>query len=267
MRRGLDRPCVNPYHDKPWPEDQELAVLYLRIAVDAQAELARRRASLPMKRTAYRDMLRLEHAENRHAGITQYSQFGNFELKAVNGLWECRSQLSAKECLDLAKLLLALDQSRDSWEAKCDHQRLIDANANWESHLRVILDDWSGQNPYEWTKSEHFKLLIQLRILAIDLAIRAYQLDEGPLPATLRQLVPKYLDAIPTDPYGNAPLRYRVTKGGHTIYSVGPDGDDDAGRPVSNPPGEWDGDYTDSLLFPPPVPPPAPNTGTGSQQP
>jgi hypothetical protein len=45
-------------------------------------------------------------------------------------------------------------------------------------------------------------------------------------------LVPDWLPAVPIDPYSGVPLVYRPTSSGHQLYSVGPDGVDDGGRPM-----------------------------------
>lgn len=52
-------------------------------------------------------------------------------------------------------------------------------------------------------------------------ACKAYQRVEGKLPDDLSALVPKYLDAIPADPYDGKPFRYVSAKG--IVYSVGKD--------------------------------------------
>ncbi|MFO0900277.1 MAG: hypothetical protein U0836_22815 [Pirellulales bacterium] len=49
---------------------------------------------------------------------------------------------------------------------------------------------------------------VMLRLLAADLAVRAYFKDHGQLPETLDALVPEYLPAVPLDPYNDEPLRY-----------------------------------------------------------
>jgi len=72
----------------------------------------------------------------------------------------------------------------------------------------------------------------RVRTLLTALAGHSYRLNEGSLPARLDLLVPDYLDALPRDPFADAPLR-SVTKQGHlVIYSVGPDGADDGGEDV-----------------------------------
>lgn len=75
-------------------------------------------------------------------------------------------------------------------------------------------------------------------LLLVKLALRAYYLSRGTYPATTYQLEREgFLYEDPADPfaptYGN-PFHYRKTKTGYLLYSVGPDGKDDGGRPINN---------------------------------
>jgi hypothetical protein len=63
----------------------------------------------------------------------------------------------------------------------------------------------------------------------VAVAMTRYRLDQGALPSKLDELVPKYLDAIPVDPFDGHPLRLAVKDNQWIIYSVGPDGVDDGG--------------------------------------
>lgn len=56
-------------------------------------------------------------------------------------------------------------------------------------------------------------LLAARRAAALKLAARLYEAETGSLPASLNALVPKYLPAVPEDPFDNKPFRYRVSKG------------------------------------------------------
>jgi hypothetical protein len=237
------------------------------VAASAEDELARRSGSLPRKLAANLDTLRLAHADVQGAGITQDTNYGHAERPAVLSLWECRTQLSAVECIELAKNLYELDKRRESWETRARLQRVIDANKNWESHLQVILADWSGSNSYLWTKDGLFDFMSRLRVLIVELGVRAFWLQQGRLPNSLQELVPDFLPGIPEDPYGVGAIKYRITDEGYVIYSVGYDGDDDGGRRLQSSSVDWDGDYTDSLFFPPPVAAPAAPVGTPAQQP
>ena len=65
------------------------------------------------------------------------------------------------------------------------------------------------------------------------LAVRLYQAEhDGRPPARLSDLVPRYLDAVPMDPFtgDREPLKYRLgTDGTWSVYAVGPNGLDDGG--------------------------------------
>jgi len=60
----------------------------------------------------------------------------------------------------------------------------------------------------------------QIRVTLVSLAIRRARLDGMPLPAGLEELVPKYLSAIPTDPFTGELIRYRIDETGCSIYSA-----------------------------------------------
>ncbi len=65
------------------------------------------------------------------------------------------------------------------------------------------------------------------------LALRAYRLDHGAYPAALSALAPNYLKAVPDDPFAlSGPLRYKNLGSKYLLYSVGPDGKDDGGKPI-----------------------------------
>ena len=61
------------------------------------------------------------------------------------------------------------------------------------------------------------------------LHVERYRLQEGVLPTSLGDLVPKYLEEVPLDPYGGAALRYRAVGQSYVVYSVGSDGIDQGG--------------------------------------
>jgi len=69
------------------------------------------------------------------------------------------------------------------------------------------------------------------RLATVALAVRLYAADhQDALPASLDDLVPAYLPAIPIDPMSGSPLRYKSDP--PRVYSVGDDGVDDGGVPV-----------------------------------
>jgi hypothetical protein len=67
------------------------------------------------------------------------------------------------------------------------------------------------------------------RIVETQLAERAYQARYGAPPTSLAGLVPAYLPAVPSDPFGGGALVYRRVGHRALIYCRGFDGDDDGG--------------------------------------
>ncbi|MFO0878309.1 MAG: hypothetical protein U0840_13260 [Gemmataceae bacterium] len=55
--------------------------------------------------------------------------------------------------------------------------------------------------------------LARLEASRLKVALRQYQVDQGQLPRTLNELVPKYLPAVPLDPGDQQPFRYRISPG------------------------------------------------------
>ncbi|MCW3054953.1 MAG: hypothetical protein JWN14_4123 [Chthonomonadales bacterium] len=73
-------------------------------------------------------------------------------------------------------------------------------------------------------------------ILLVALALQAYHLDHGRYPASLAELAPAYLKKLPNDPFAMQGSFGYVGKGStYTLYSVGPDGKDDGGKPIDDP--------------------------------
>jgi hypothetical protein len=67
----------------------------------------------------------------------------------------------------------------------------------------------------------------QLQATRVILALRAYQLAHGSLPADLNALVPEFLDKVPVDDFDGQPLRYSPER--KIVYSVGNNLKDDGG--------------------------------------
>lgn len=75
-------------------------------------------------------------------------------------------------------------------------------------------------------------LIDMARILTVRVAlsVERYRRATGQLPGQLGDLVPRYLDCVPPDPFDGRPLRYTKLEKGYVIYSVGTDGEDNGGR-------------------------------------
>ena len=70
-----------------------------------------------------------------------------------------------------------------------------------------------------------------LAVISLTLAKR----QTGSYPASLSELTPTLLPAVPLDIFDGAPLRYALVNESPVLYSVGVDRKDDGGRPPKNP--------------------------------
>src|SRR5207253_10776096 len=82
------------------------------------------------------------------------------------------------------------------------------------------------------------KMQAENALLAILFALRAYKMEHGAYPKTLTQIAGdgKYLKKVPRDPfefgtYASMPVYKRVGDK-YLLYSVGPDGKDNGGKPI-----------------------------------
>jgi hypothetical protein len=74
------------------------------------------------------------------------------------------------------------------------------------------------------------RTLAELRCATVALAAERFLQAEHRRPERPEDLVPRYLTAVPVDPFDGQPLRWRRLPDGLVIYSVGPDHKDDGGN-------------------------------------
>ena len=78
--------------------------------------------------------------------------------------------------------------------------------------------------------SRQLRTVAQIETTKAALGLERYRLANGMLPDALAELVPRYFEEIPPDPFDGRPLRYKQVEGGFVVYSVGEDGADDGGK-------------------------------------
>jgi type II secretory pathway pseudopilin PulG len=125
-----------------------------------------------------------------------------------------------------------------------DVEKMEIKKANQQHHdlVAAFLPGFPGLN-----KSE-ISCFAMVRLATTSAAIERFRLEAKRLPQSLGELAPRFLPAVPTDPFDGQPLRYRRLAKGYLIYSVGQDGQDDGGREK---PSDWTpGDKTtDDITF------------------
>jgi len=72
--------------------------------------------------------------------------------------------------------------------------------------------------------------LAEMRIARAALAVERFRLSNDRLPKGLQELVPRFLPAVPLDPFDGTSRRYKPLPKGYVIYSIGLDGRDDSGK-------------------------------------
>ena len=103
--------------------------------------------------------------------------------------------------------------------------------------LGVLSDDWAVKFYVPnlnriYTKWETART--EARLTQIALGLAAYKAERGSYPATLSELSPDFLAAVPQDNFSDRPFIYARTSGGYTLYSVGPNVVDDGGAASSS---------------------------------
>ena len=68
-----------------------------------------------------------------------------------------------------------------------------------------------------------------MRAARVAVAVERYRLAHGILPGSIDDLTPRFIDAVPLDPYDGEPMRYAVTPTGYAVYSVFENVTDDGG--------------------------------------
>jgi hypothetical protein len=105
----------------------------------------------------------------------------------------------------------------------------------WQARLSNILEEITEPPPEQRESWRAFVDAVNRwraisRLLQTDLALRRYRDRHSSLPSTLAELVPDELPNVPIDPFSGQALIYRAADGDFTLYSVGRDRQDNAGR-------------------------------------
>lgn len=168
--------------------------------------------------------------------------YGQELLKDALKRTDWRKQIADAGDLSVIQAARLLSMSKE--ELMADYSRLMDAQID-NAHL-----PYSTMQPVTGFKKSPVAIFainvssrrwIQARadtqcVLAMTmLALRAYKMNHGNYPRTLQKLVPHYLRKVPLDSFdGLTPLRYRLEGEKYFLWSIGPDGINNNGRPIEN---------------------------------
>ena len=118
--------------------------------------------------------------------------------------------------------------------------QLVDANS-------FLADNWMAQADDRVARCNgaEARMAASVRGVMVMAAVELYRAEHASYPATLTQLVPDYLQALPEDPFTGSGFGYAAGSNDYLLYSFGPDMEDDGGITV-DPTGRfetWEGDW------------------------
>ena len=131
--------------------------------------------------------------------------------EAAAGYQEAEVDLTRQPRLDPAECGLTEDQQRELL------RRLQSFSAMPDDARRSVYakQDWCT--------------VALLRMLAVDLALRSWQAENGAYPDDLGPLAPAFVEGVPDDPFTRKAFCYRRLADGFVLYSPGPTGIDHGG--------------------------------------
>ncbi len=238
--------------------DQLIALAHANAALNRDWGL-----DLESERVMFRDMLQRVYTDNGHGngrltaeGLETTEQFmtrGSSNLGEVR--FEKRTLRAAARPLVLAvsndrnterrrheAFLRELERVMDEGPGSVGRLALLDAHLDQRVHDSEIRFSMSDLMSPSFTNAveRNFQNRQLGDATGVMLSLELFRMDHDRLPASLVELVPDYLPAVPQDIMDpGQPVKYAHDDGGgYVLYSVGSDGDDDGGTEPDPAPNE-----------------------------
>jgi hypothetical protein len=118
--------------------------------------------------------------------------------------------------------------SRLPWNGRLDRVRAIAVERRWRDDAGFLVNHGWSEDPWGFTANP--LTLGSVRVARVAIAVERYRLaNHDELPPALDALVPRYLPAVPIDPYSGQPIHFVRLSDGYQIYGVSFDRNDDGG--------------------------------------
>jgi hypothetical protein len=239
-QRGLARPCQAVLYERM--DDMLLGAEGKRLEQLSHVFAARGRLQLQDGRLedaveSYLAAIELG-AAIAHGGVMMHDGFGFVsERVGAEGLQQVIARLDDGACGKLAGRLAAIDARREPSESSQSRERLYFAIRNpWKHRMNALARALFPSEPITLdalVRAFAGEKRARLRLLIGHLALRRFWLATKEYPETLDGLVPRYLAAVPLDPFADRPLTYKRLPAGYRLYSIGDDRIDDGGTPAA----------------------------------
>ena len=234
IRDGLTKQCQVPveyttaYINNHLPELGGIKALAL--VLEAEGQLAEKDGRLSDAIKSYLDGIRFSHDVARGGLLIDQVLAIACEAIAVKPLNALRSRLAVNDCRLTAKALEKIELNREKFATVLTQERIWASHTGgWRYQLFGPIFRRMSQPAIAKTELKTQFREAHLRLLMLELALHAYQLEKGQLPQRLDELVPGFLTAVPPDPFSKNAFIYHPGAGSFVVYSVGADGNDDGG--------------------------------------
>ncbi len=109
--------------------------------------------------------------------------------------------LGAKVCAEVARALEGIDAKEEPWAETLAHDQDFEQKyTNLREKVTALVHFQDRRNLSKKIAERANANTANRRKVMVDFATRAYELDKGRRPASLAELVPTYLKAVPVDP-------------------------------------------------------------------
>lgn len=184
------------------------------------------------------DCIRFAHEMSRGGLNVHFLVASAIEGVGTQEFQQILKQLDSSACRAATVRLLQVDADREpATDFAARDQLWSQVTFGWVGRMQLATSELF--NRPQWYVSTFDSLEKRndtiRRLLIAELALRAFTLEHESPPRQLSDLVPEYLPKLIQDPYDDAPLRYRSDETTATVYSIGPDLDDDNAQALT-----WD---------------------------
>lgn len=223
IRKALNLPSVVPVEmNEKWMSSQATSGMNLRAsanAMDVEASFWQQKENYTNALALCLDHVQLGHAMMRGGVMFNYLVGSAAETRAVRRMTNLLSELNPEQCQQAARFLEEIDSQRDSFEEisarELEWQRRTFSlwnrlQAGFDKHVMRRSDPFAAMAEKLAADSEKIisARTLEVRLLLLKLATRAYELETGSRPSDLSKLIPSHLKAIPRDPTAGSALTF-----------------------------------------------------------
>jgi len=132
-------------------------------------------------------------------------------------------KLNPDEAHAVLKVLDKLDAGRVTWaEVQQSERRYMRYQLRKRFNpIMQVMGWWQTRQAVQKAETKHKTVVARERLLAVELALRSYQSEQGHPPVRLDELATNYLSHVPEDPFSGQPLIYRAQGTNWLLHSVG----------------------------------------------